>query len=133
MSALPSTRHFQGGRGRNFQSAKVRILRAAPVSKIDLNLHDYTSAIAAALREDYGSTPSMVKGICEDTGASMGTVKNWLSELNGPGGEHLIKLMAASPAVRAFVDTVTRRTDAAAEAEGRLRRALAIMEGREDP
>lgn len=100
---------------------------------IDLTSHDYTSGIAAALRADYGDGVSMVKSICEDTGASVGTVKNWLAENNGPGGEHLIKLLAASPSVRAFVDRVTRRDDVATRAEERMRRALAIMEGREEP
>jgi len=33
-------------------------------------------------------------------------IKKWLAAENGPGGEHLIKLMAVSPAVRRFVDGV---------------------------
>ncbi len=100
--------------------------------RIDFTSHDYASGIAAALREDYAGE-SMTKSICQDTGAALGTVKKWLAEENGPGGEHLIKLMAASPAVRAFVDRVTRRDDDASRTEARLRRALAIMEGREEP
>lgn len=102
------------------------------MARIDFTAHDYASGIAAALREDYAGD-SMVKAIAEDTGAGLGTVKKWLAEENGPGGEHLIKLMAASPAVRAFVDKVTRREDALAKTEARARRALAIMEGREEP
>lgn len=109
---------------------RARLLWAAGMSQVDLTAHDYAAGIARALREDYGADASMAKRICEDTGAALGTVKKWLAEENGPGGEHLIKLMAASPAVRAFVDQVTRRSDATAEAESRLRRALAIMEGR---
>jgi hypothetical protein len=100
------------------------------MTPIDLTAFDYAGGIARALREDFAGE-SMVKDICRSTGASVGIVKKWLAEEHGPGGEYLIKLMAASPAVRAFVDQVTRRDDAAAQAEARLRRALAIMEGRE--
>jgi hypothetical protein len=119
------------GRGRrvtNLWDGAARFL-VADVSATELTAHDYAEGIALALREDFAGA-SMVKDICRATGASVGIVKKWLAEENGPGGEYLIKLMAASPAVRAFVDKVTRRNDAAAEAEDRLRRALAIMEGR---
>lgn len=133
MSALPVARVFPARRVDNFQSSSARILRAGTVSKAELTSHEYASGIAGALRDDYEASASMVKAICEDTGASMGTVKNWLAEVNGPGGEHLIKLMAASPSVRAFVDRVTGRDDLAKRAEDRMRRALAIMEGREEP
>ena len=133
MSALPLPRNIRGSEGRNFPAIAARKLRAEPMSKLDFTSHDYVSGIATALRVDYGDNSSMVKTICEDTGASVGAVKNWLAEINGPGGEHLIKLMAASPAVRAFVDRITRRDDIAKQAEDRMRRALAIMEGREDP
>jgi len=119
------------GRGRrvtNLWDGAARFL-VADVSATELTAHDYAEGIALALREDFAGA-SMVKDICRATGASVGIVKKWLAEENSPGGEYLIKLMAASPAVRAFVDKVTRRNDAAAEAEDRLRRALAIMEGR---
>lgn len=102
------------------------------MARVDFTAYDYAAGIAVALRDDYAGD-SMVKAISEDTGAPPGTVKKWLAAENGPGGEYLIKLMAASPAVRAFVDKVTRRDDAAAEANARMRRALAIMEGREEP
>lgn len=101
------------------------------MSKIDLNSFDFTAGIAAALRSDYEGHPSMVKAICEDTGASVGTVKNWLAETNGPGGEHLAKLLAASPAVRRFIDTITKRDDALAKAEQRLHRIAQMIEGKE--
>lgn len=103
------------------------------MSKVDLTSFEYVSGVAAALRDDYANSASMVKAICADSGASMGAVKNWLAEVNGPDGEHLIKLMAVSPSVRAFVDGVIRRDDVATQAEARLRRALRIMEGHEDP
>ena len=131
MSFLAERRYFRAGGVDNFLSDSARNLCAGSMSKIDLTSNDYSRGIAKALQDDYGRSASMVKDICEDTGASSGTVKNWLSELNGPGGEHLIKLIAASPAVRAFIDTVTKREDVVAETHARMRRALAIMEGRE--
>jgi hypothetical protein len=100
------------------------------MSTIDFNSFEYTSGIAAALREDYAGE-SMAKTICEDTGASMGAVKNWLGEVNGPGGEHLIKLMAASPAVRRFIDRVIGRDDALSRAEQRLHSIALMIEGKQ--
>lgn len=98
------------------------------MSKIDFNSHEYTSGIAKALREDYAGE-SVVKSICEDTGASMGAVKNWLGEVNGPGGEHLIKLMAASPAVLRFVDILIRRDDQLRQAQDQLRSIAQMIKG----
>jgi hypothetical protein len=121
---------LSGGREACFLRNRPARFFGADMTPIDLTAFDYAGGIARALREDFAGE-SMVKDICRSTGASVGIVKKWLAEEHGPGGEYLIKLMAASPAVRAFVDQVTRRDDAAAQAEARLRRALAIMEGRE--
>lgn len=125
MSFLSTPRYFRSGPGENFFARRSRNLSA--MSKAELTSHDYANGIATALRDDYGRSASIVKDICEDTGASSGTVKNWLAGLNGPGGEHLIKLQACSPAVRAFVDRLTGRDDIATRTEAKLRRALAVM------
>lgn len=130
MSSTSFTRNLRGRRVDNFQSSSAWNLQARPMSKIDLTSHEYTSGIAAALRDDYASSTSMVKEICEDTGASVGTVKNWIAETNGPGGEHLVKLLAASPAVRRFIDTVTGREDALSRAEKRLHSIAQMIEGK---
>lgn len=129
MSSTSIARHLQKRRPVNFQASTARNLQAMPLSKIDLTSHEYTSGIAAALREDYGGD-SMVKTICEDTGASVGAVKNWLAQVNGPGGEHLVKLMAASPAVRRFIDDAIRRDDALSRAEKRLQSIAQMIEGK---
>lgn len=130
MSSTSIARLFQGGRTIKLPATTAGKLRAKPVSKIDFNAHEYTSGIAVALRDDYAGD-SMVKAICEDTGASMGAVKNWLAEVNGPGGEQLVKLMAASPAVRRFIDTITGRDDALSRAEQRLHAIAQMIEGKQ--
>lgn len=122
---------FGGRRVSIFRAAAARIV-VAILKPIELTNFDYVSGIASALREDFAGA-SMVKDICAATGASVGIVKKWLAEECGPGGEYLLKLQAASPAVRAFSDRVTRRDEAEAAATTRLRRALAIMEGRQEP
>lgn len=128
MSSTPFARDFRAAGFSNFRAAPARILQGRTVSRIDLTSHAYTSGIATALRADYAHSTSMVKEICEDTGASVGTVKNWLAETNGPGGEHLVKLLAVSPSVRGFVDQITGRADAMAKAEQRLRRIAQMIE-----
>jgi hypothetical protein len=133
VSFLSSSKHFRSRIDDNLLAISDKNLCASMSNRLDLTSHDYASGIAAALKDDYGRSASMVKDICEDTGASSGTVKNWLAEMNGPGGEHLIKLMAASPAVRGFIDRVTRREDLVAKKEQQMRRALALLEGREEP
>lgn len=100
---------------------------------LDFSSYEYSTGIAAALREDFGDSASTIKTICEVTGAAPGTVKKWFALDNGPGGEMLVRLMAASPAVQRFIDGVTRREDRLAKKEQQMRRALALLEGREDP
>lgn len=103
------------------------------VTPLDLNSFDFIRGVADALKEDFGDSPSTVKTICEATGAAPGTVKKWLAQDNGPGGEMLMKLMFASGAVRRYVDTTLQREDMLAKREQQMRRALALFEGREDP
>lgn len=100
---------------------------------VDLTAHAFAEGIATALRDDFGSDASMAKTIAELTGASLGAVRKWLAGENGPSGEHLLKLMAASDSVWAFVLTTTGRDKHGAEMQARMRKALAIMEGREEP
>jgi hypothetical protein len=61
---------------------------------------DYATAIAAALREDLGSTHHATKTVMRWTGASERTVKNWFAARSGPSGEHLVALIHHSD--RAF-------------------------------
>ncbi len=133
MSPASLQRNFRVDTASKSTAATARKLRGVAMSKIELSAREYATGVAAALRADYSSTPSMVKAIGDDTGASVGAIKNWLAEVNGPTGEYLIKLMGTSKSVRAFVDQVTGRDDLAAQDGAKLRRLLAIMEGREDP
>lgn len=126
MSSTSIARLFRAEGRSNSQAGAARKLQGRPVSKIELNNQAYTAGIAKALRDDYADS-SMVKTICEETGASVGAVKNWLAEVNGPGGEHLIKLMAASSSVRRFIDRTIGREDALAKAERRLHRIIELM------
>ena len=57
----------------------------------------YATAIAAALREDLGSTHQATKTVMRWTGASERTVKNWLAAKSGPSGEHLVALSHRGP------------------------------------
>jgi hypothetical protein len=56
-------------------------------------------AIAEALQNDFGGTPSAVKRLARLTTSNERTVRNWLDAKNGPNGESLIKLMQHSDAV----------------------------------
>lgn len=100
---------------------------------IDLTARDFAEGMAKALRDDFGTDASMAKTIAELTGASLGAVRKWLAGENGPTGEYLLKLMAASESVWAFVLSTTGRDRHGEEMQARMRRALAIMEGREEP
>lgn len=127
--------HLGFGEARNFVGPSSAHLssRRQRMTPLDLNSYDFIKAVSDALKEDFGDSPSTVKTICEATGAAPGTVKKWLAQDNGPGGEMLMKLMYASPAVQRYVDTALNRDDRLAKKEQQMRRALALLEGREDP
>lgn len=52
----------------------------------------YADAIAAALRQELGTTHQAVKTAMRWTGASNRTVRYWFAGSRGPSGEHLIAL-----------------------------------------
>jgi hypothetical protein len=60
------------------------------------NLGPYPRAIAYALKCELGSTHQAVKVIRRWTGAGERTVKNWLSGISGPSGQHLVELVRHS-------------------------------------
>ena len=73
-----------------------------------LNLN---GAIAAALREELGSTHQAIKTVMHWTGASESAVKTWLAGSHGPSGEHLVALGRSSedfPAVGGQKQTTSR-------------------------
>ncbi len=60
---------------------------------------NFNGAIAAALREELGSTHQAVKTVMHWTGASESAVKTWLTGSHGPSGEHLVALVRNSDEV----------------------------------
>ncbi len=116
---------------RDFRAATTRLSRARRMSISEITANAYAEAIADALRESYGNTAESAKEIANDIGAGVGTVRKWLAGENGPSGEHLLKLMAKRDAVWARVIDITGRDDGNTEQRDRMRRALAILEGRE--
>lgn len=91
----------------------------------------YAERIADALRMKWGDHRSSAKEIAGRIGAGVGTVRKWLRGENGPSGEHLLKLIAESDEVWAVVLELGNRREATDEERERMRRALAILEGRD--
>jgi len=60
------------------------------------DLGPYSRAIAYALKCELGSTHQAIKIVMGWTGAGERTVKNWLSGVSGPSGDHLVELMRHS-------------------------------------
>jgi hypothetical protein len=59
----------------------------------------FASAIATALRSDFGEDRSAVKTIASLTLANERAVKNWFNGINGPSGEFLLLLCRHSDSV----------------------------------
>jgi hypothetical protein len=86
----------------------------------------YAATIAAALREELGSTRRMIKTAMRWTGASERTVKLWLAGQVGPSGPHLLGLARNSDDVfRAFL-SLSQRGGAYSESD-KLRSGLLII------
>lgn len=62
-------------------------------------LGPYAMAVAYALKSQLGTTHRAVKIIMRWTGAGERTVKNWLSGVSGPNGQHLVDLIRHSDEV----------------------------------
>ncbi|WP_219063360.1 hypothetical protein [Pseudomonas sp. UMAB-08] len=59
----------------------------------------YASGLAAALKEELGTTHQAVKTLMKWTDANERTAKNWLSGTCGPRGEYLARLIQHSDRV----------------------------------
>lgn len=59
--------------------------------------------IAAALREDFGDTPSSIKAIGRLTSANLRAIKNWYSGENAPSSRYLLILARNSPSILRFM------------------------------
>ncbi|MES2449730.1 MAG: hypothetical protein V4610_04110 [Pseudomonadota bacterium] len=56
----------------------------------------FATAVAAALKAEFGDTPSKIKIVARLTGSNERTVKNWFNGRNGPNAECLVELMRHS-------------------------------------
>ena len=92
--------------GRSFQSDPRNPF---PTVKSD-NL-SFQTAVADALRRDFGSAPSSVKQVAKLVNANERAVRNWFDGKNGPSGEHLVMLMRHSTAVLEIVLALSGRYD----------------------
>lgn len=63
----------------------------------------YAETIAGLLKKEHGDSHRAVKQLMRQTGASERTVKHWLAANHGPDNVYLLRLIATSPVVRAFV------------------------------
>lgn len=66
----------------------------------------YAEIIASLLRQEHGDSHRAVKQLMRQTGASERTIKHWLAANHGPDNVYLLRLIATSPVIRAFVQGV---------------------------
>jgi hypothetical protein len=78
---------------------------------------EYATMIAAALREQLGTSHQGIKVAMRWTGAGERTVKNWFAGTHGPSGEHLIALAHHSDAVLEAFLVMAGRPSAVATAK----------------
>lgn len=68
-------------------------------------------AIAAALKEEFGNTPSALKTIARLTRSNERAVRNWLEGKNSPSAENLVILMRNSDLILRTVLALADRHD----------------------
>lgn len=71
----------------------------------------FAQAVAAALREEFGTLPAGVKTVARLAGANERAVKNWFQAKNGPSGELLVALCRHSELVLETVLRLAGRSD----------------------
>lgn len=69
------------------------------------------TAIAAALREEFGDTPSALKSIARLTRSNERAVRNWFEGKNSPSAANLVILMRNSDRILRTVLTLADRHD----------------------
>lgn len=77
----------------------------------------FAEVIAAALKAEWGGSPSARKELGRITNANERAVRNWLDGRNSPSGEHLVSLIEHSDAVFEAVLHLTDRYYLAPSAE----------------
>jgi hypothetical protein len=87
MSFHKKDRKVQSKKGKSFHTAEAHDDR--PLAEL----------IAAALRSEWGATPSARKEVGRITCANERAVRNWFEGKNGPSGENLVALIRHSDEV----------------------------------
>lgn len=95
------------------EGRKVRAVegKAFPLDPSADTSASFATAIADALRRDFGEHPNLVKHLARLTGFNARTVENWLNARNGPTGAGLIVLMRHSDEVTMTVLALSDRAD----------------------
>ena len=99
MSLTENDRKIRSPIGTTFPQGRVEAIGSAQIRE----------AISAALRRDFSGSPGAVKHVARLLDANDRAVRNWFDGRNGPSGEHLVRLMAHSPAVVETVLTLSGR------------------------
>jgi hypothetical protein len=97
MSFSEKDRKLQFKSGKTFPAA----VSAEPLAQV----------IAAALKAEFGSTPSALKTVAQLTRSNERAVRNWFDGKNGPSGENLVILMRHSDLVLKMVLGLADRQD----------------------
>lgn len=92
----------------------------------------FATAVAAALKAEFGDTPSKIKIVARLTGSNERTVKNWFIGRNGPSAECLVELMRHSTILLQLVLRLSGREDLVkavqmAAARDQLRSAISTL------
>lgn len=75
-------------------------------------MESFPQLIAAAMRTEWGSSPSARKEVGRITRANERAVRNWFDGRNGPSGENLVSLIQHSDAVFETVLALASRRNA---------------------
>jgi len=96
-------------------------------------VESFPQLIAAAMRTEWGASPSARKEVGRITRANERAVRNWFDGRNGPSGENLVSLIQHSDAVFETVLALAARRQAlpslgVAALRTHLRNMLAIID-----
>lgn len=71
----------------------------------------FAGTVAAALKAEFGGTPSSMKTVSQLTRSNERAVRNWFDGKNGPSGENLVILMRHSDLVLKAILGLSERQD----------------------
>ena len=96
---------------RSQKDRKLRSNTEKPFPETSAEGFDFTTAIAHALRRQYGQSPAAVKTVVRLTRTNPRAVRNWFAANNGPNGENLVELVRHSEEVLETVLQLAGRQD----------------------